>query len=273
MPAGYPEESREGPDVFQRPFRKTLVDVYDYLALGVAANVTILVMVSAAASVGLILVHASQGIAVAASLGAIALLTPALAWGVNSLAIAMARREEPSYWRLFAGFGRRYPHALAYLALGVLGAGLVSFMAWFWSHAPIWGGSFELAVAAMWLGVGVLGACAHTLGWPVLVLSDGRVLYALRVALALLAVSPRTALGFLGCCIGLALVPVLPVVGQWRGLGAGICVMFTVFLGVFCLAMLTANVALSLIGVLSTRQEASDSAENTQSTEEEFVDD
>jgi len=260
------------PDAFERPFKKTLVDVYDHLALGVAANVTTLVILSAALSGGFLFSDGPSWAPLAASVVGALLVAPALAWGLARLALAMARHEDPSYWMLFSGFGRPYLCAAAYLALGIAGAIVVGFMAWFWGHAPVWGSPLEVGVGAMWLGLGVLGACAHLLGWPVLVLSEGKPLYTSRLVLALLAVSPASAFGYLVGTLAVALVVALPILVQWRGLGAGACVMFTVFMAAFLVAMASANIALQLIDVFAEREEASEPDEKTPSTEEDCID-
>lgn len=267
-----PAEFASEPDAFERPFKKTLVDVYDHLALGVASNVTTLIILSGALSLGFLFGEGPSWAPLAASVLSALVVTPALAWGLARLALAMARHEDPSYWMLFAGFGRPYPRAVAYLALGIAGAAMAGFMAWFWGHAPVCGSPLEVGVGATWLGLGVLGACAHLLGWPVLVLSEGKPLYTSRLMLALLAVSPASAFGYLAGTLAVALVVALPILVQWQGLGAGACVMFTVFVAAFLVAMASANIALRLIDVLAERKEAGEPDENTLPTEEDCID-
>jgi hypothetical protein len=265
-------ESEDQREALERPFRKTLADVYEFLALGVGTNIAALLMLFLAASAGFPFTAGPDWAPFAASLAALTLLAPAVAWGLGSLSLAMTRRDEPSFWMLFRGFGRAYPRAVAYFVIGLSGAALVSFMVWFWSRAPIAGSSVELGIAALWLGAGVLGAAAHLLGWPVLVLSEGKPLYTLRLVLALLGVSPRVSAGFLAHLLLFASIMLLPLVSQWQGLAAGFCVMFTVFVSLFWTGLLTANVALRLIQLLAERKEALEADENTCPSEEECVD-
>jgi hypothetical protein len=251
------------------PFRKSFADVYEWLGLGVIANgACVLAFLGAVALGSLVLRGPAWAPPVVWGTGLL-VTWPALAWGFTRLSIAMARRDEPAPRLLFSGFGRSYPSALAYASVSLVGAVAVGFMVLFWSAAPVWGSPVEPAIAGLWVGLGAVGILAHTLGWPVLVLTEGRVCYSLRVGLALLAVRPIVSLGYALWLAAEAGLLGLPFAVAGQGVAAGLGMMFVLFLGLFATSVVTTNVALHLLAVVRTRKEGLGGAPNCSAPSEE----
>ncbi len=261
--------SRRDDDGLSRPFLKSLSDIYDFLVLGVVANAVGLLMLALAASSALVVKHGPTLAPLAVSATALILVGPAVAWGLASLGLAIARREDPGLGLLFCGFGRAYPRAFAYGALTTAGFGIIGFMVLFWSAAPVTGAAWEQPIAGLWVALGLAMAPVAGLGWCVLVLSKGKPVYSLRVALALSAASPRWLGGYSLSLVLVAVVLSFPLVSQWQGIAVGVSVMFLAFGCLFTVSVLTANYCLSMLAALEERKEALDRLSKSHGSEED----
>jgi len=269
-----PQDSAGRPN----PFLKTLVDLYDFLGFAVLASVgSSVVTLAAGLLAGWFWEIAGPGRPCAVL--PLLLLPPAAYWGLASLAVACATREEPSWRHLLSAAGRVYPRVLLYGLMGPGGAALAAGTAALWlvigtprvpEANPT---ALGVAFGALWAGAGLAWVCIWILGWPFMAMSGGRVGYSLRLAAAAVSAGPGIALVFAGHLAAALGVVLLPLAVSWQGVGIGLCIMFVVFIGPFYVALLSANVALDLAERVRALKERLGAEQNTPAVEEEGADD
>jgi len=270
----HPEEAERRPG----PFLKALADLYDFLGMAVLASVgSSAVTLTAGLLAGW--VWQIGGLARACAPLPLLLLPPVACWGLSSLAVACAAREDPSWRRLLSAVGRVYPRVLLYGVMGPGGAAIAAGTAALWATigTPALPGASStplgVAVGALWAGAGLAWVCVWMLGWSIMAMSGARVGYSLRLAAAAVSAGPGTALLFAGHLAAALGVLLLPLVVSWQGIGIGLCIMFVVFIGPFYIAVLSANVALHLVERVRDLKERLEAEQNTPAVEEQGADD